>query len=83
MSQSKRYEVLTVRYRDVEAEEKQETPWVQQEAYEAEQIKKAITTVGARDRRGKAGGHGVCMGKGGGYWNGKGKEWSGRKGRWS
>jgi hypothetical protein len=53
--QSKRYEVLTARYRDAEAEEKQETPWAQQEQFEAEQIKKAITSVGARDRKTKGG----------------------------
>lgn len=56
VSQSKRYEVLTARYRDVEAEERQETPWAQQEQFEAEQIKKAITAVGARDRTAKGGG---------------------------
>ena len=59
VAQSKRYEVLTARYRDVEAEEQQETPWAQQEQYEAEQIKKAITNVGAKDRKAKGGG---CMG---------------------
>ncbi|GAB4815704.1 hypothetical protein N2152v2_002750 [Parachlorella kessleri] len=53
VAQSKRYEVLTARYRDVEAEEQQETPWAQQEQYEAEQIKKAITNVGAKDRKAK------------------------------
>lgn len=42
--------------RDVEAEEKQETPWAQQEQFEAEQIKKAASKYGAKDRKSKAGG---------------------------
>lgn len=62
VSQSKRYEVLTARYRDVEAEERQETPWAQQEQFEAEQIKKAITAVGARDRTAKGGGWAAAAG---------------------
>lgn len=41
--------------RDVEAEEKQETPWAQQEQFEAEQIKKAASKFGAKDRKSKAG----------------------------
>ncbi|PRW59127.1 pre-mRNA-splicing factor ATP-dependent RNA helicase DHX16 isoform A [Chlorella sorokiniana] len=51
---SQKYEVLTQRYRDVEAEEKQETPWAQQEQFEAEQIKKAASKFGAKDRKSKA-----------------------------
>jgi hypothetical protein len=39
----------------VEAEEKADTPWAQQEAFEAEQIKKAGAAYGARDRKAKAG----------------------------
>ena len=39
----------------MEAEEKQETPWAQQEQFEAEQIKKAATKFGAKDRKSKAG----------------------------
>lgn len=40
----KRYEVLTARYREPEEEAvaAKETPWSQQEAFEAEQIKKAV-----------------------------------------
>jgi len=51
-----RYEVLTARYRDVEEEAAAaaETPWAQQEAFEAEQIKKATLKVGAKDRKGAA-----------------------------
>lgn len=45
--------------RDVDEEEKGETPWAQQEAFEAEQIKKAGggggTRFGAKDRKSKAG----------------------------
>lgn len=53
---SQKYEVLTQRYRDVEAEAeaKQETPWGQQEAFEAEQIKKAASRFGAKDRKAKS-----------------------------
>jgi hypothetical protein len=40
----------------VDAEEKAETPWAQQEAFEAEQIKKASTAgFGAKDKKSKAG----------------------------
>jgi len=48
-----RYEVLTARYRDVEDEKAAaaETPWAQQEAFEAEQIKKALTKVGRTDAK--------------------------------
>lgn len=41
---------------DVDEEEKGETPWAQQEAYEAAQIKKAAAAYGAKDRKPKAGG---------------------------
>ena len=47
--------LLALTNRDVEAEEKQETPWAQQEQFEAEQIKKAATKFGAKDRKSKAG----------------------------
>ena len=50
--------------RDVEAEEQQETPWAQQEQFEAEQIKKAATKFGAKDRKSKAGGCGGGQGEG-------------------
>ena len=45
-----RYEVLTARYRDVDEERAAaaETPWAQQEAFEAEQIKKALTKSGTK-----------------------------------
>jgi pre-mRNA-splicing factor ATP-dependent RNA helicase DHX16 len=48
---NKRYEVLTARYRDVDEEEAGETPWEQQEALEREQIKKAVTRVGSKDKK--------------------------------
>lgn len=53
---SAKYEVLTQRYRDVEAEAEaqQETPWAQQEAFEAEQIKRAQRTSGSKDKKAKA-----------------------------
>lgn len=40
---------------EAEAEAKQETPWGQQEAFEAEQIKKAASRFGAKDRKAKSG----------------------------
>ena len=40
----------------MDEEEKGETPWAQQEAYEAAQIKKAAAAYGAKDRKPKAGG---------------------------
>ena len=49
----KKYEVLTQRYRDVDEEEKAETPWAQQEAFEAEQIRRAAG-AGAKERKAKA-----------------------------
>ena len=48
---NKRYEVLTARYRDVDEEEAGETPWEQQEALEREQIKRAVTRVGSKDKK--------------------------------
>ncbi|PSC75579.1 pre-mRNA-splicing factor ATP-dependent RNA helicase DHX16 [Micractinium conductrix] len=53
---SQKYEVLTQRYRDVEqeAEAASETPWAQQEAFEAQQIKKAASRYGAKDRKAKS-----------------------------
>ncbi|KAL4546348.1 hypothetical protein Ndes2526B_g01575 [Nannochloris sp. 'desiccata'] len=49
---SKRYEVLTARYREADEENAAaaEAPWAQQEAFEAEQIKKASIKVGAKDK---------------------------------
>lgn len=40
---------------EAEAEAKQETPWAQQEAFEAEQIKKAASRFGAKDHKSKSG----------------------------
>ncbi|EFN51356.1 hypothetical protein CHLNCDRAFT_59259 [Chlorella variabilis] len=40
---------------DVEAEEEAETPWAQQEAFEAQQIKKASAAYGAKDKAAAAG----------------------------
>ncbi|KAL6774279.1 hypothetical protein ACKKBG_A24410 [Auxenochlorella protothecoides x Auxenochlorella symbiontica] len=40
----KRYEVLTQRYREPEEDEVPDAPWAQQEAFEAEQIRKAVKT---------------------------------------
>jgi len=40
---------------EAEAEAAQETPWAQQEQFEAEQIKKAASRYGAKDRKSKAG----------------------------
>lgn len=54
--------MLTARYRDVEEAEAQETPWAQQEQFEAEQIKKAITKVGAKDKLAKGGESGMSQG---------------------
>jgi pre-mRNA-splicing factor ATP-dependent RNA helicase DHX16 len=50
-SNARRYEVLTARYHEAEEEAiaKGETPWAQQEAFEMEQIKKA---VGSREVQG-------------------------------
>lgn len=45
-----RYDVLTARYHDVDAENEGDTPWAQQEALETEQIKRAVATVGSKDR---------------------------------
>ena len=47
-----RYDVLKQRYQDVsETANTTETPWAQQEVYEKEQIKKALVSVGARDKK--------------------------------
>jgi pre-mRNA-splicing factor ATP-dependent RNA helicase DHX16 len=53
----KRYEVLTARYRDVEEEEAAaaDTPWAQQEAFEAEQIKKAVRAERRGGKKGEGG----------------------------
>lgn len=48
---NKRYEVLTARYRDVDEGEAGETPWEQQEALEREQIKRAVSRVGSKDKK--------------------------------
>jgi pre-mRNA-splicing factor ATP-dependent RNA helicase DHX16 len=49
---SKRYEVLTARYREADEETAAaaDAPWAQQEAFEAEQIKKATMKMGAKDK---------------------------------
>lgn len=52
--------------RDVDAEEAAETPWAQQEAYEAEQMKKAAAAFGSKDKRPKAGGSAAAVGCHGG-----------------
>lgn len=48
-----RYNVLTQRYQDGEGAKASatETPWAQQEVYEAEQIKKAMVSVGSKDKK--------------------------------
>ncbi|CAL8468358.1 g7898 [Coccomyxa elongata] len=48
-NQSKRYEVLTARYREVD-EDDEAAPWKEQENWEADQIKKASMKVGSKDK---------------------------------
>ena len=54
-SSHKRYEVLTQRYReaDDEAAAAADAPWAKQEAFEAEQIRKATMNVGVKHKQGK------------------------------
>jgi hypothetical protein len=54
--------------RDVDEEAAADAPWAQQEAYEAEQLKKALATTGARDRKAEAGEHARGGWVGGWWW---------------